>query len=216
MKPDNFSDIEIIVIAKSNTNTDIVLRDYNGEEKNTNLQAETEDQLYGISVNRYTLKSDYFKDNFQNDTDIELYLSVKNEGRRIDLGKMHIDNIAPSCELPDEFESWHWYFGEDQRTISVLNINELLDETKCKVYDNGMEIDFNYSSQDKSLTFTLEKGWHNVGIKLEDVAGNINNIQEISNVYVGYFWLWIIGLSSCVIIGASVFIFYLVRKKRNN
>ncbi len=60
----------------------------------------------------------------------------------------------------------------------------------------------------KSLTFTLEKGWHNVGIKLEDVAGNINNIQEISNVYVGYFWLWIIGLSSCVIIGASVFIFY--------
>lgn len=216
MKPDNFSDIEIIVIAKSNSNTDIVLRDYNGEEKNTNLQAETEDQLYGISVNRYTLKSDYFKDNFQNDTDIELYLSVKNEGRRIDLGKMHIDNIAPSCELPDEFESWHWYFGEDQRTISVLNINELLDETKCKVYDNGMEIDFNYSSQDKSLTFTLEKGWHNVGIKLEDVAGNINNIQEISNVYVGYFWLWIIGLSSCVIIGASVFIFYLVRKKRNN
>jgi len=59
------------------------------------------------------------------------------------LGTMHIDNIAPTCELPEEFRSWHWYFGEEERTITVSNINELVDENRCKVYDNGREIDSN-------------------------------------------------------------------------
>lgn len=76
-RPDNFSDIDIVVLAKTNSQTDIVLRDYNGEEKNTDLQAQTDNSMYGVSVYRYTLKSDYFKENFQEDTDTELYLSVK-------------------------------------------------------------------------------------------------------------------------------------------
>jgi len=48
------------------------------------------------------------------------------------LGTMHIDNIAPTCELPEEFRSWHWYFGEEERTITVSNINELVDETGAR------------------------------------------------------------------------------------
>lgn len=128
-RPDNFSDIDIVVLAKTNSQTDIVLRDYNGEEKNTDLQAQTDNSMYGVSVYRYTLKSDYFKENFQEDTDTELYLSVKNENGRIDLGKMHIDNIPPSCNIPNDLKSWHWYYGNESRTITVTNISELLDET---------------------------------------------------------------------------------------
>lgn len=81
------------------------------------------------------------------------------------------------------------YFGEDSRTITVTNISELLDKTKCKVYDNGKEIDFIYSETNGSLSFSLNGGWHNVGITLEDVAGNTYSIQEVDNIHVGYFWL---------------------------
>lgn len=119
-RPDNFSDIDIVVLAKNDSDIDIVLRDYNGDAKNTDLPAEIDSSMYGVSVYRYTLKSDYFKDNFQDDTDAELYLSVKNENGRIDLGKMHIDNIPPSCTLPSDLKSWNWYFGEDSRTITKL------------------------------------------------------------------------------------------------
>ena len=35
--------------------------------------------------------------------------SFKNEENRIDLGKMHIDNIAPECEVPEEFKSWKYF-----------------------------------------------------------------------------------------------------------
>jgi len=66
-------------------------------------------------------------------------------------------------------------------------INELVDENRCKVYDNGREIDFKYYSDNNTLTFTLGKGWHNVGIVLVDMAGNVNNIQEIRNIHVGFF-----------------------------
>lgn len=213
-RPDNFSDIDIVVLAENDSDIDIVLRDYNGDEKNTNLTAEIDSSMYGVNVYGYTLKSDYFKDNFQDDTDAELYLSVKNENGRIDLGKMHIDNIPPSCNLPDDLKTWHWYFGDDSRTITVTNISELLDETKCKVYDNGKEINFIYSETDGSLSFTLNGGWHNVGITLEDVAGNTYSIQEVDNIHIGYFWLWIIIIASVVFIGIIILIIYFVRKKR--
>ena len=213
-RPDNFSDIDIVILAKNDSKIDIVLRDYNGDEKNTDLPAEIDSSMYGVSVYRYTLKSDYFKDNFQDDTDAELYLSVKNENGRIDLGKMHIDNIPPSCTLPSDLKSWNWYFGEDSRTITITNISELLDETKCKVYDNGKEIDFIYSETDGSLSFTLNCGWHNVGITLEDVAGNTYNIQEVDNIHIGYFWLWIIIIASVVFVEIIILIVYFVRKRR--
>lgn len=213
-RPDNFSDIDIVVLAKNDSDIDIVLRDYNGDEKNTDLTAEIDNSMYGVSVYGYTLKSDYFKDNFQDDTDAEMYLSVKNENGRIDLGKMHIDNIPPSCNLPTDLRSWHWYFGDDSRTITVTNISELLDETKCKVYDNGKKIDFTYSKTDDSLSFTLNGGWHNVGITLEDVAGNTYNIQEVDNIHIGYFWLWIIIIASVVFVGIIILIIYFVRKRR--
>ena len=129
---------------------------------------------------------------FDDDTDTNLYLSVKNEGKRVDLGEMHIDSAVPVCVLPEEFSSWHWYFGDGGRTVTLTGISELLDENETRIYDNGSERSFVYSPEEGTLTFTLEKGWHNIGIALSDTAGNINYIQERTNIYIGYFWLWVI------------------------
>ena len=38
-RPDNFSDIEIVVFSEKDSDVKIVLRDYNGDEKVTNLKS---------------------------------------------------------------------------------------------------------------------------------------------------------------------------------
>lgn len=214
-RPDNFDDIKIFVLARKDTGVDIVLRDSNGDELNTNAQAITDDSVYGMEIYDFTLGADFFKENFQDDTDVQLHLTVKNDGNRIDLGKLHIDNIAPTCDIPEEFRSWHWYYGEDDRTITVSNIDELIDESQCKVYDDGKEIAFGYSSQDSTIVFTLEKGWHNVGIILNDMAGNAYNIQEKSNIHIGFFWLWVIIAVLVILIIVLIYaIIHNIRKKQ--
>ncbi|HNZ99231.1 Ig-like domain repeat protein [Ruminococcus sp.] len=213
-RPDNFSDIEIVVFSEKNSDVNVVLRDFNGDEKVTDLRSETDPSLYGVNISRFTLGSDYFKNNFRDDTDTELYLSVKNDDARIDLGRLHIDNIEPKCDLPKSLKSWKWFAGNKSRTITVSNIDEQLDMTNCKVYDNGREIDFDYSPESKSLSFKLDKGWHRVGVKLEDEAGNVYSIQEIDNLYVGYFWLWVILGSVAAIGGLAAFIIAKIRRKR--
>jgi len=212
MRPDNFSDLKIFVLAKSDTDVDIVLRDTNAQEIQVNAQETADDSIYGFTIYNFVLESDFFKDNFAGDTDVDLYLSVKNDGKRIDLGRMHIDNVAPSCGLPSEFRSWYWYFGETARTITLTNISELLDQNACRVYDNGKEIDFIYSSEENTIRFTLGKGWHNVGVVLSDMAGNENSIQEKEHLYVGYFWLWII--IGATVIGIAVIVFLVIKNRR--
>ena len=213
-RPDNFSDIEIVVFSEKNSDVKVVLRDYNGDEKLTGLRADNDTSLYGVNISRFNLGADYFRENFRDDTDTELYLSVKNDDARIDLGRLHIDNIEPKCDLPKTFKSWKWFAGNKSRTITVSNIDEQLDMNNCKVYDNGKEIDFEYSPENRSLSFTLDKGWHRVGVKLEDEAGNVYSIQEIDNLYIGYFWLWVILGSAAAAAALIIFIIRKIRRKR--
>ena len=159
--------------------------------------------IYGVQEYYFTVDSGFFKETFQDDTDIELFFTVKNEENRIDLGKMHINNIIPECQMPKGFKPWHWYYGKEERKITLTEINELLDVNACKVFDNGTEIPFIYSEEHRTLEFTLDKGWHNVGLVLTDVAGNSYNIQELRNIHVGFFWLWIIIASSVVALAAT-------------
>lgn len=215
-KPSSFDDLNILIMSQKGTPGDIVLRDGNGKEIFTNAQCTIKESIYGIEVYEYLLKSDFFKENFQDDTDIELLLTVKNQGCRIDLGKLHIDNIAPTCDLPNDLNSWHWFYGEADRTFTLSNISELIDESSCKIYDNGKAIPFVYSSDDNKITFTLSKGWHNVGIVHVDMAGNTNNIQEKVNIHIGYFWIWVIVAISVSTIAVTIcfVIYYRKRKKR--
>lgn len=163
-KKSSFDDLEIFTMTQKDTPIDIVLRDGNGKEIVTNAKCTVNDSLYGVQTCNYELKSDFFKENFQDDTDAELYLTVKNQGRRIDLGKMHIDNIEPTCKIPNDLSSWHWYYGDEDRTIVLSDISELIDESSCKIYDNGQAIPFEYSSEDSTIKFTFSEGWHNIGI----------------------------------------------------
>ena len=213
-RPDNFKDIKILVMAKEDTSVDVVLRDSEGNIINTHAQSTIDNSIYGMKSYNFTLKADYFQDNFQDDTDTQLQLTVMNEDKRIDLGKIHIDNIEPSCDIPADLRSWKWYCGEGNRTITISNISELIDESQAKVFDNGKEIPFQYSSDNNTLEFTLEKGWHNVGIILKDMAGNTLNIPEKTNIYIGFFWLWVIIASSITLIGMTITTVILVRRRK--
>ena len=214
-RPDDFEDIEICVLAKEDTEVAIVLRDSDGNEMVTDAQASIKNNVYGIKIYDFRLSAGFFKENFQDDTDAQLILTVRNQDNRIDLGKMHIDNIAPTCDIPEDFRSWHWYYGEEARIITISNISEPVDKDQCKVYDNGREMAFTYFREENSIEFTLEKGWHNVGIVLSDMAGNTYNIQERSNIYIGFFWLWTIVAGSAFVALLSIYVIIRgIRKRR--
>jgi hypothetical protein len=170
--------------------------------------------MFGVKIFNYTLKSDFFKKNYQSDTDKELILSVKDNGERIDLGKIHIDNIKPEAKIPSELRSWKWYPGKKTRNIVLSDISEVLDTALCKVYDNNEEIPFDYSEGAKTLSFSINEGWHNIGIHLVDTAGNVFDMQEAENICVGHFWSWVIGGVVAAVATAVGLILFRKKKRR--
>ena len=139
-------------------------------------------------------------------------MTVRNEGCRIDLARIHIDSIKPTCDVPEELHKWAWFFGEEDRTFAITNISEKLEEADCRVYDNGERIRFVYSAEEDTLTFTLSKGWHNIGFILSDAAGNANIGQEVGNIHIGYFWCYFIVAGFTVLV-VSVATLYLYRRR---
>ena len=216
-RPDDFSDINITVMSTSSSEKKIVLRDMNGDETDTELYPDSVNtELYGITICNYTLKADFFKNNYQNDTDKELILTVKDNGERMDLGRIHIDNIKPEATIPSDLKSWKWYPGKDERTIVLTDISEVLDTENCRIYDNDEELPFDYSDENKTLSFSIDEGWHNIGIHLVDTAGNAFDMQEAENICVGNFWSWVIGGAAAAAASAAGLMMLKKRKRRRN
>ena len=208
-KPYDFQDLRIVVMAPDGTDIDIVLRDTNGNEYKTEARYSMDTSAYGINVCTYEIDEAFFADEFQDDVDKEMHLTVKNRGGRIDLAKIHIDGIAATCKLPEKLKSFHWFVGEEDRVFTITDISERLDVEGSKIYDNGKEIPFEYSEEDNTITFTLSKGWHDIGFILCDEAGNTSIVPEIINVYIGvWFYAVLIGMlaiaiASVIIVGAK-------------
>ena len=218
MRSDGFMDLVVVVFSQAGSDVEVVLRDGNGDETAVGDYAgkpsEQYEEIYGIDVGRYLIPRERFAELYPEDTDAKLYLSVKNDTEKLDLGVIHIDNIVPNCTVPEGLHSWKWYVGNGDRTFTITDINEALDIENSAVYDNGNEIkDIVYSPENATITFTLSKGWHNIGIKLTDLAGNTKNIQEITHVQIGLFWLWII-LAGLALIGAGTVFGIRSRRKK--
>lgn len=220
-RPDSFSDLDITVFAEENSKTNIILRDENGESKDTGLNAENDEDMYGVGVYNYTLSKDFFAENYPEGTNKDLYLWAENtlnsETSHITLGWIRIDALAPTCNIPDDLRSWKTYTSSS-KTITLSDISEDLDESKCLVFDNGKVIlsdKFIYSNENDTLSYTLEEGWHDISFVLVDEAGNSYTVQEISSIQVGLLyclWFWILcGLTAIAGIVLAVII---IRKKR--
>lgn len=212
-KPYDFKDLRILVMTPVETPIDIVLRDTNGKEIMAAADLTSVESVYGVNVHIFEIGADFFRENFQDDIDTEMHLTVWNQGYRIDLARIHIDNIAPDCDFPQELRRWAWFAGEEDRTFTISNISELLELEDCKVYDNGVEIPFEYSSEDDTLSFTLSKGWHNIGVILCDAAGNANISQEMNNIHIGNFWT-IFGVTAGSVIVIGLIMAFLYKRKR--
>lgn len=129
-----------------------------------------------------------------------------------------LDALAPSCNLPSDLKDWKSYVSTTKK-ITLTNISESLDISKCVVYDNGKEIsmdNFEYSEENNTLSYTLEKGWHDLSFVLVDEAGNINTIQEISSIQVGLLYcLWFRILCGVIAVAGIVAIIIIIRKKKS-
>lgn len=220
-RPDSFSDLDITVFAEENSSTSIILRDENGESKDTGLTTENAEDMYGVGVYNYTLSKNFFAENYPEGTNKDLYLwienTLNNETSHITLGWIRIDALAPTCSVPDDLKNWKSYVSSS-KTITLSGISEDLDESKCVVFDNGDTIlsdEFVYSSKNDTLTYTLDKGWHDISFVLVDEAGNSYTVQEISSIQVGLLyclWFWI--LCSLIVIAGIIITVIIIRKKK--
>ena len=214
LRADMLKDLTIMVFGETGMAAEVLLRDSNGEEYVIGELIKTEQNTYGVDTHTYQLLASKFTDLFPDDADTNLILTVRSGSNRIDLGMIHIDNMIPTCNLPDDFYSWKWYVGNKDRTIVLTGISEELDISQCAIFDNKVKIPFEYSSEERTITFTLEKGWHDVGIVLCDLAGNKNNIQELTKIHVGLFWLWIILVGVVMLLGCAAFLVVRAKRKR--
>lgn len=213
MRPDNFDDLNIAVIAKNDSDISITLNSNDGDIIDTGVECSSKEEVYGAGVYRYVLSKDYFKDHYQEDTDATFYLTVNEANNRIELGQIHIDNIAPECTLPKYFHNWGWMRGSDDKNIEITNISEKIDTNLSNVYIDGKNVKYTYNSDKNTLTFPIEKGSHSVGISLVDNAGNAYNIPEITHLGVGNFRLYLgIGIGVAVIV--AVFLIIVLGRKR--
>lgn len=221
-RPDSFTDLYITVFAQEASDTRIILRNANGESQDTGITAENSEDMYAVGVYNYILPKEYFADNYPEGTNEDLYLwaenSLNGEPSHISLGWIRLDALAPSCNLPSDLKDWKSYVSTTKK-ITLTNISESLDVSKCVVYDNGKEIsldNFEYSEENNTLSYTLEKGWHDLSFVLVDEAGNINTIQEISSIQVGLLYcLWFRILCGVIAVAAIAAIIIIIRKKKS-
>ena len=222
-RPDAFSDLNITVFAQENSKTSIILRDENGETQDTGITADNSEDMYAVGVYNYMLPKEYFADNYPEGTNKDLYLWVENtynkETSHITLGWIRIDALAPTCTVPSDLKNWKSYTSKT-KTITLSNISESLDKSQCVIYDNGKVISaahFDYSDETDTLSYTLEKGWHDLSFVLVDEAGNTYTIQEISSIQVGLFYcLWFRILCGIIAAGVIAGVLIIIVKKKKS
>lgn len=211
-RPDTFDDLKIAVFTKATAQAMVTLNSNDGDNIDVETQQDENGVAHGVNLCRYTVSGNFFKDTFREDTDAEYYLTVSTLGESIELGEIHIDNIAPQCKLPGYFHDWGWMRGEKPEPITITDINEKIDTDLTKVYVDGKEVDSTYDSKANTLSFDISKGNHSVGVSLVDTAGNAYDIPEITNLYVGNLRLYV-GIGMFIVGSTSLFIIFRKRKK---
>ena len=222
-KAANFQDLDIFIIKlkKDNSAGAVVLREDDKQyEPGKYLKEETEKISETAVLTKKHLPASYLSETFKDDNlDTRMYLSVSiHDNAYLDLASIHIDNEPPSAILPDDFVNWHNYMFVNEVNIEISNITETLNAEWCKVYEcpggqERVEIPFVYNKEDKNLTFTLEKGGHNIDIVLADEAGNEWSIDRVRHLRVGNLRLYL-GAAAISILTVCIVSFNFLRKRK--
>lgn len=218
-RPEDFDDLKITVFAPTNSKTNIVLRDQKGKTDDTGLTANDEAGMYSVGVYNYTLPSQFFIDNYPEGTHKDIYLRAENtyngEISNITLAWIRIDALAPTCKVPSDLKKGK-SFIKNSKTYTITDISESLDPAECKVYDNGtLMTNFTYSESDKTLSYTLSKGIHNLSFVLVDEAGNFYTVQEVSFIQVGLLYcLWFRILMGAIVAALVAGGIWIIKKKK--
>ena len=197
-----------------------MIRDDDNEYSPKDYIQPNEEKISETSVlTKNRLPSSYFSDTFKDDSlDKRMYLSVSiHDNAYLDHAALHIDNERPSATLPEHFVSWHNYMFTNEVTIELSNITETLNEELCKVYEcprgkERVEIPFTYSKENKTLSFVLDKGLHNIDITLADEAKNEWDINRVRYLRVGNFRLYL-GIGITALIAGAVVMINLLKKR---
>ena len=226
-KASDFSDLDIGIITKNENKNDydVQVRDEKNQYSTKEYATIADEKISKTSVIKTIhLPGYYFSETFKDDSlDARMYLSVYYKDIPYDLATIHIDNEKPSAVLPDYFHSWSNMMFTDEVEVTLSNVSEKLDMDKTKIYEcsrDGKREEIklsngSYNESQKTLTFTLSEGIHNIDICLVDEAGNEWNIDRIRYFTVGNFWLYV-SIGVVLFIAAVVITIVLIKKHKKS
>lgn len=234
-KPESFSEIDIVVFAEYDKETDIYLVNTKDENDKypTNITSDPEclfdSSMYKIGVYKYKLPGSYFSDTFHDGIDIKLHLIAENDGEKRTLGEIYIDSKKPECKIPDDLKDWAYYKADDSKTL-IFEVDEQLniDKTIAKVDGqeieisgvNGKETDFKYDPAEKKLYLTLSTGSHSLSMKLFDMAENETETNNFKHIAIGFkgqvqnYGLAVSFILIAICIAVFGYIFYIKKKQK--
>jgi hypothetical protein len=162
-----------------------------------------------------TIPQVYISQTFYEDAqvyDLPINIATAN-GQILTLGHMVVDNVKPFGEFDSWLEDGVGCYDDTCKTVRIVKLSDDIDVRRTKVLVDGVEVEYVYDADAKTITFTLEESsayghpWagHNIKVTLVDTAGNEYSLPEINDVYVGsrVGRYWILGVGGGVAVAAA-------------
>ncbi|MBR3628881.1 MAG: hypothetical protein IKN55_00190 [Oscillospiraceae bacterium] len=225
-----FKDINIVAYLAKDKNFEVQVDGTAVAEPD--IETEVQDELINqVNVYDVTLKNSFISNKYSSeeiDTDLMLNAVATGEGKEqvITLGHIYIDNVKPAGEYEASLQNlgfFDGFYGMDSRTATLEGVSPDIDVEKCEILLNNATLrsddgGFTYDENAHTITFRLNRGYNDIRPTLVDMAGNVNTLDVVKNVYVGgvfarWWYLFILGGLVVAAIPTVIIIMAIRRKK---
>ena len=225
-----FKDINIVAYLAKEKNFEVQVDGTTVTEPD--IETEVQDKLINqVNVYDVTLRNSFISNNYNSeeiDTDLMLNAVATGEGKEqvITLGHIYIDNVKPAGEYESALQNlgfFDGFYGMDSRIATLEGVSPDIDVDKCEIMLNDATLKsedggFTYDENAHTITFRLNRGFNDIRPTLVDMAGNVNTLDVVKNVYVGGVFArwWFLFILGGLVVAAipTVLIILAIRKKK--
>lgn len=210
----NFPDIVINIFVIDNMEFDISI----GEIQliGGDYEEEITKRVNGVVQHEITIPNTFIARTFYGDDQVYILpINVSKNPMRT-VGYIIINNVPPSGMFDPALglRSGIGFYGIGEQEIRIVNLSDGIDEGATTVTVNGASVPFGFDADAGTISFVLERSsayghpWagHDIRATLIDTAGNEFTLEEITNIYVGSWFMryWIFfAIGGAVIAGGG-------------
>ncbi|MCR4645623.1 MAG: hypothetical protein K5695_09485 [Oscillospiraceae bacterium] len=182
--------------------------------------------MYDVTLKNSFVSNNYGSEEIDTDLTLNAVATGGSKDQIITLGHIYIDNVKPAGEYESALTNlgfFDGFYGMESRVAKLEGVSTDIDVNNCEIIlnnetlrsDNG---GFTYDEAAHTITFVLKKGYNEIRPTLVDMAGNVNTLDVVKNVYVGGVFArwWFLFVLGGLIVAAipTVLIILAVRRKK--